>query len=141
MKTIIAGGRDITQYSILRMAVGLCPFKVTEVVCGKARGADFLGEVYAAVQDIPIHYYPADWDKHGKSAGYIRNKEMAENAEALIALWDGKSKGTRHMIELAYAWYLDVYIYRVDMSAEDNVKYNKEVSARKAWGEKILAGS
>lgn len=127
MKTIIAGGRDVTQYSILRDAVANCGFKVTEVVCGLARGADYLGQVYAAAQDIPIHYYPADWDRFGKAAGYIRNKVMADNAEAAIVLWDGKSKGSEHMIRRATGKGLKVYVHRVDARQSEDAPGSRDV--------------
>ena len=54
--------------------------------------------------------FPADWDKYGKAAGYKRNDEMARNADALIAFWDGKSRGTRHMIDLAKKYGLQTRI-------------------------------
>jgi len=81
---------------------------------GAARGADTLGEEWAVMCGIPIEKYPADWNAHGKSAGYKRNTVMAEHAEALIALWDGKSRGTAHMIEIAKRHGLRVH---VEMSA------------------------
>ena len=76
-------------------------WEITEVVSGGARGVDKLGEIWAVKNDIPIRLFPANWKEHGRSAGYIRNKEMANYADALIALWDGKSAGTRHMVDLA----------------------------------------
>jgi len=71
------------------------------VVSGTARGADKWGERYARRFNYIITKFPADWNKYGKSAGYIRNKQMAEYADHLIAFWDGESKGTKHMINLA----------------------------------------
>lgn len=101
MKTIIAGGREIISMGVLNAAIHASKFQISEVVCGGARGADALGKRWAEGQEVPVKMFPADWDTHGKSAGYKRNAEMAEYADALIALWDGESKGTRHMIELA----------------------------------------
>lgn len=103
LKVIIAGGRDFNNYELLKQKADFLLQNQTEVeiVSGKARGADLLGERYAKEKDYPINSHPANWDKFGKSAGYIRNKEMAEYADALIAFWDGKSKGTKHMIDLA----------------------------------------
>ena len=72
-----------------------------EIVSGTANGADKLGEKFAKENGYPIKQFPADWDKNGKGAGYIRNAQMAEYADALIVFWDGKSKGTKHMIDLA----------------------------------------
>jgi len=108
MKVIIAGSRGIgpktTRFLLNALAdhiksQGIYP--IDEVVSGTAAGVDKGGELYAEQHDITITRMPADWDHHGRSAGYIRNKEMANHADALIALWDGKSSGTRHMIEIA----------------------------------------
>lgn len=112
MKLIIAGGRDFMNYEKLRTCVDdfVQRNEVTEVVSGTARGADVLGEIYAKANGIPVKQFPANWNKHGKKAGYLRNAEMAEYADALIAFWDGKSKGTKHMIDLAYKHGLQVEI-------------------------------
>lgn len=68
-----------------------------EIVSGTARGADKFGENYAKQMSIPIKQFKPDWDKFGKSAGMIRNKQMAEYATHLILIWDGKSKGSANM--------------------------------------------
>ena len=73
----------------------------TEVVCGMARGADALGARYATENGLGIAKFPAEWDAWGKAAGPIRNAEMAKYADALLAFWDGKSRGTMNMIENA----------------------------------------
>lgn len=103
MKIIIAGGRNFENYLLLKLKCDaiLKNVQVTEIVSGKATGADTLGERYAKERGYKVNPFQADWDKHGKSAGYIRNKAMAEYADCLIAFWDGKSKGTGHMINLA----------------------------------------
>ena len=111
MKTIIAGSRTCTNMKELGDALINAPFNVTTVICGKARGADTLGEQYAITKGLPLEYYPANWDKYGKQAGYIRNLDMAEAADALIAIWDGSSRGTAHMIKQAVARQLQVYVY------------------------------
>lgn len=100
MKTIIAGGREFNDYKLVEETL-LNYNDVTEIVSGCARGADSLGEKFAMEHAIPIKKFPADWDKYGKSAGYRRNEQMAIYAEQLIAFWDGKSKGTKHMIDFA----------------------------------------
>lgn len=102
-RVIIAGGRDFDDYELL---VERCDHFLSNksnvvIVSDTARGADQLGEKYAEYRGFPVEKFPADWDKYGKSAGYKRNKQMAEHADALIAFWDGKSKGTGHMINLA----------------------------------------
>jgi len=101
MKTIIAGSRTINDYELLKFVINDCPFKVTSVVCGLAKGVDKMGERYALENGLPIYYFSANWNQHGKAAGPIRNRKMAEHAEALIWLWDGESKGTKNMIEIA----------------------------------------
>lgn len=111
MKTIIAGSRTIKDINCVFRAVADSDFDVTCVVSGGAKGVDLLGEDYAMFFELPIHRFNADWDKYGKSAGYIRNKEMAEHADALIAIWDGKSKGTKHMIDIATKKGLKVYVH------------------------------
>lgn len=111
MKTIIAGSRNATQYTIVETAIKLSHFEVTSVVSGKANGGDTLGERYARLNSLPVYEYPADWKQYGKSAGFIRNEEMADNAEALIALWDGFSKGTKNMIEIARRKKLPILVY------------------------------
>jgi Protein of unknown function (DUF2493). len=74
------------------------PWPVDEVVSGTARGADTAGEAWAEHHGVPVERFPADWDEHGKSAGPIRNQEMADYADAVVAIWDGKSSGTHNMI-------------------------------------------
>lgn len=113
MKTIIAGSRLITDYEIVVKAVQAANFTISEVVSGCARGVDKLGERYATEHNIPIHHMPAQWGKLGKKAGVIRNQEMAQYAEQLIAVWDGQSKGTANMIDEAKSRHLKVFVYRV----------------------------
>lgn len=81
-----------------------------EIVSGTANGADKLGEKYANEKGYLLKKFPADWDKYGKSAGFKRNVEMSNYADALIAFWDGKSKGTKHMIDLAKRYELKVKV-------------------------------
>lgn len=109
MKVIIAGSRDCTDMKILLEAINESKFNISEVISGGARGADALGELWAKNNNIPLKIFPADWSI-GKSAGYIRNKQMAEYGNALIALWNGESKGTNHMIEIAKKLNLVVYV-------------------------------
>ena len=111
MKTIIAGSRTVVDYGVLLEAVVHAPFAITTVISGGARGVDKLGELYAAASRIPLMVRPADWESHGRRAGFIRNIEMAQSAEALIAVWDGVSRGTKHMIEEAKKHGLTVYVH------------------------------
>lgn len=115
-RVIIAGGRDFTDYSMLSDTMDrLLSNKAGDsilIVCGKARGADALGEQYAKEHNYPVHYFPAEWDKYGRAAGHIRNEEMAKNADALVAFWDGSSRGTKNMIETARRYGLDIRVKR-----------------------------
>lgn len=111
MKIIVAGGRDFSDYNLLSKTLDHLK-KPFEVVCGEARGADGLGKRYAIEHNLTVHRFPADWNTHGKSAGYIRNKQMAEFADGLIAFWDGSSRGTRHMIDLATKKGLKIAVVR-----------------------------
>lgn len=104
MRVIIAGGRDFDDYKLLKEVCDefLKDFNVTEIVSGKSLGADTLGEKYAKERNIPIKEFPANWIKFKKGAGHIRNGEMAEYGDCLIAFYDGKSTGTKNMLEQAY---------------------------------------
>ena len=113
MRTIIAGSRIATKFSYILKAIDQAPWTPSVVLSGRARGADELGEKWATRTNIPVEWFPADWNKFGKGAGYIRNAEMANKAEALIVLWDGESKGTKNMIDLAKIKGLKVFIYRI----------------------------
>lgn len=104
-KVIIAGSRGFSNYKLLREQCNkfLREKRKTSniiVVSGHARGADTLGEKYAQDEGFTLEIYPAQWKKFGKRAGYRRNEQMAEVADALIAFWDGSSKGTKHMIDI-----------------------------------------
>ena len=104
-KVIIAGSRGFSNYKLLKEQCNkyLCEKRRTcniIIVSGHARGADTLGERYAQDEGFALEVYPAQWKKLGKQAGYRRNEQMAEVADALIAFWDGESKGTKHMIDI-----------------------------------------
>lgn len=101
MKTIIAGSRGCTEEALLERALSECGWTPTMVISGTARGADQMGEKWASENGVPCQKFPADWKTFGKSAGIRRNEQMAEHAEALIAIWDGTSRGTAHMIREA----------------------------------------
>lgn len=117
-KVIIAGGRDFNDYKLLEKKVtyflGSKKFGETEIVSGTCKGADLLGEKLAKKNNVNIKQFPADWNTHGKKAGFIRNSEMAEYADALVAFWDGKSRGTKHMIDLATKHNLKVRIVKYE---------------------------
>lgn len=113
MKVIIAGSRDFNDYRVLTKAIMKSGLKIEEVVCGMARGVDLLGKHWADQRGIYVKEFPADWNAHGRRAGPIRNAEMAKYADALIAIWDGESKGTANMISQARLKNLKVFVYLV----------------------------
>lgn len=126
MKTIIAGSRTITGFSIVQEAIEESGFEITEVVSGDAKGVDSTGTSWGLQNELTVTHFPADWDnieapgavirinkwgrKYNAKAGYDRNEKMAQYADALIAIWDGKSSGTKNMIDNARKYGLKVYI-------------------------------
>lgn len=125
MRTIIAGSRNITDYDAVLEAIKDSGFKITEVLCGGAPGPDMLGEMWALTRGIPRKYFPADWRGLGLKAGPIRNEQMAQNADALIAVWDGGSRGTGHMIGTARKYGLKVYVKIVNNPPVDSYAMSK----------------
>lgn len=121
MKTIIAGSRDGVAYSDIKDAIAACGWEITEVIEGGARGADAYGKIWAKNNKVPYTSMPAEWDKYGKSAGYRRNQDMANVAEALIAIRVGgeASKGTTHMINIANAKGLHVYVLELPLPTKE----------------------
>lgn len=109
MRIIIAGSRTFNDYGKLKLALRDLDIPMTEIVSGGAKGADALGERYAQENGIPLTRFPADWEKHGKPAGVIRNKQMAKYGEVLVAAWDGQSRGTKNMIDEAKKQKLLIY--------------------------------
>lgn len=105
LKVIVAGSRGVNNYNLVSKTLThmLSNHKMedVEIVSGGARGADTMGERFAEENGCNIKRFIPDWDGKGKSAGYIRNWEMAKYADALVAFWDGRSNGTKNMIDLA----------------------------------------
>lgn len=120
MKTIIAGSRSITNFDIIELAIKYSEFNITEIICGMANGVDLLGKRYGYLNNIPVIEIPANWRHLGNKAGYIRNREMAEKADALILIWDGVSKGSKHMLDLAIKKKLNIFL--VEVGEEDNLR-------------------
>ena len=119
MKVVIAGSRDITDYDILLKAIKECSFQITEVISGRARGVDTLGEKYAEDYGLKLHLFPADWKKYRNAAGPIRNAQMADFADAVLCVWDGKSSGTKDMMNQARKRGLPLYVFKVDPDTPD----------------------
>lgn len=114
-KLIVAGGRDFNDYD--RMSADLFDLAENElgaeqvsIVSGMARGADSLAVEFADREKVKLHEFPAQWDTYGRSAGYRRNADMAAASHGLLAYWDGKSRGTKHMIDIARSRGLRVWV-------------------------------
>ena len=122
LRIVIAGSRDFNDYELLKREVlnivkyDNRPKDYLKVISGGARWADTLGERFAKEFGLEVKRFIPDWDGLGKRAGYIRNAEMAKYSVEdgsdgmLIAFWDGKSKGTKHMIDLANKYELEVHV-------------------------------
>jgi hypothetical protein len=113
MQVIIAGSRSIDigvdKLSAIVQASG---FDIDTVISGGAKGVDAAGEAYAIAKDLGLKVLKTDW-KMGRGAGMINNRRMADQADALIAVYDGISKGTKNMIELMKQKGKQVYVYNV----------------------------
>lgn len=118
MKVIIAGSRGIKDYDLLKKAIKHSKFVITEVISGGAHGVDALGERWAKEHNIPCTVMKADWDRFGKAAGMYRNELMADKADGVIAVWDGESPGTAHMIHTAESRGLGLYVLTAKESKE-----------------------
>lgn len=123
-RIIVAGGRDFDDYGLLHETLSeylnhfldLDNSDTLEIVSGRAKGADRLGEIFAADCGYNVACFEADWRSYGKFAGLMRNVEMAKYASEegyvgiLIAFWDGESRGTKNMIDAAEIYGLDIKI-------------------------------
>lgn len=121
-KLIVAGSRDFNDYDLLRdVVMSLADHeygdRVLSIVSGMARGADALGVVLAAEQEIHLYAFPADWSL-GKGAGHIRNRQMGDFADGLVAFWDGRSSGTKGMIEYMQKLKKPVHIHNYGSTCE-----------------------
>ena len=117
-RVVIAGCRDYTNYKEAKEYIDFCISNIRKeneivIVSGGCTGADLLGERYAIENGFKIERYSADWKKYGKSAGAKRNKQMAEISDYVICFWDGKSKGTKSMIDYANELGKPVKIKRI----------------------------
>ena len=138
LKLIVAGSRDYNNYKSLENKIievrtfynlsdtDLC------IISGHAVGADKLGELYAVTHDTGLQVYPAEWNKYGRSAGYVRNELMATKADACLCFWNKQSRGTKHMIDLAIKHGIDLFV--VDTETNDYyLDYN--LKKTKKWYE------
>ena len=109
MKLAVVGSRTFSDYPFMEEMLQY--HSCTQIISGAARGADRLAKQYSAEKGIPIREFPADWEAHGKSAGFIRNRKIVATCDEVVAFWDGKSRGTKHTIDLAEAAGKPVYKY------------------------------
>lgn len=108
MKIAVVGSRSFTDYSkLVNVLNGVSP---SLIISGGADGADQLAERYARENNIPVQIFLPDWNQYGRAAGPIRNKLIVENADLVIAFWDGSSPGTRSSINLANSMNKDCRI-------------------------------
>lgn len=116
IRLIVAGSRTFNDYDLLKTKLDFYlknkNLTEVEIVSGTAKGADKLGELYAKANQIQLKLMPADWAL-GKSAGYKRNEQMAKYASHCVVFWDGESRGTKHMIDLAKQYNLNLKIVLV----------------------------
>lgn len=108
----VIGGRDFDDYELLKSELDKHLKNISLISSGGAVGADLLGERYAIDNDIDTLIFKPEWDKYGRSAAFVRNKTIIENCDKVIAFWDGKSKGTKNSIDIAYKLGKTVKIIR-----------------------------
>lgn len=129
MRLAVIGSRDFNDYELLKSEVDkICQqYNITTIVSGGARGADTLAERYANENQLELVVFKAEWDKYGRGAGFIRNKVIWDNMDICIAFWDGKSKGTKHSIDV----FMDSDILPFIL-----VEYNKKLPIIKSLEDK-----
>jgi hypothetical protein len=114
-RVIVAGGRDYTcGPNFLQIMEQFVDPDNDTLICGMAPGADTEALNWMMARRGAFVKYPADWARHGKAAGPIRNKQMADNADVLVAFWDGESAGTANMIRTALNNGLEVHVYHYE---------------------------
>jgi len=107
----VVGGRYFTDYNTV--AKELAKYQFASLVSGGATGVDTIAYKYAKIHSIPIRVFYPDWQKYGKSAGPLRNKQIIQNANHVLAFWDGLSRGTRSSIQLARTHNVPLTIIRI----------------------------
>lgn len=114
IKIVICGSRSITDINILNEAINSSGFEFDTVISGGARGVDTLAIQWANTNNKKLEIYPAEWNRYGIKAGYIRNKLMGDTGDGIIAIWDGISPGTKNMIDIARAKNLKfIYVHKI----------------------------
>ena len=98
VRVVVAGSRSFQNYPLMCKELDKIKDRIECIVSGDAAGADTYGCMYAHDNNIPIRHCPADWQKYGTAAGYVRNKQMGDYGDELVAFWDGVSPGTNDII-------------------------------------------
>ena len=124
-KILIAGSREYDDYDAAKMALdrylGCIPKDNSIIIIsGGCRGADAIGEKYAREKGIEVALYPAEWSKYGKAAGPIRNCQMADECDVAICFWDGKSRGTKSLIDYMNKIRKPIYIIQTQKDRQHN---------------------
>lgn len=106
MRVLVCGGRDYgltteQRNKIYRVLNSLLARPDLEIISGMAKGVDSVAADWAVVHMVKLHEFPANWDKYGKSAGYIRNKQMLDEGEPHLVIAFPGGKGTAMMVDLA----------------------------------------
>ena len=116
MRVVVGGSRSFTDYGTLEKYLDTCLQDCTEItiLSGHCQGADLMAERYAAERGIKVMIFAANWRRYGRAAGPIRNREMVECSDVVIAFWDGKSRGTRSLIEYARALKKELRVVMIE---------------------------
>lgn len=115
MRVIVAGCREFKNYRYVERKLDflLGNIQRLEIVHGAARGVDSLGKRWGNERGHKVTPFPADWDANPRVAGFLRNQEMADYADRLVAFWDGHSGGTADMIRRAERRGLKIKIFKI----------------------------
>lgn len=119
MKLAVVGSRTFSDYAFMKKILEF--HSCTQIISGGAKGADSLAKQYAGEKGIPIKEFLPNWDKDGKAAGFIRNKQIVDSCDELVAFWDKKSRGTKHSIDLAETASKPVSIFWPEEDSEENL--------------------
>lgn len=112
MKVAVVGSRSIKDYQTVKNILN--NYEITELISGGAIGIDQLAEQYARLNNIPTTIFPAEWDEYGRAAGMIRNIKIISEADEVIAIWDGDSKGTKNSIDQAKRQNKLLHLYTIN---------------------------
>lgn len=112
MKVLISGSRTITDFEVVAKVIKDSPFTITQILHGGANGVDILAGKWARRVGIPVRIFIPEWKKLGKKAGIFRNQQMVKEADGVIAIWDGSSKGTKSVIDYSRKCGKPLYIYQ-----------------------------